>query len=265
MEYASMTRHLESPVRNGRNLARRQTVLEHPRLGIASPRPGSAEAGHEIAQLANELHDRVAQSLWGLDAELAELAKLIDCDPALARQRLQPVRQHLAEAYHDVRLALGALRTLPPIDSTLPEAVMSCVERFADRSGIDARVVASCPAIALSKFVQLQVLAILGQALQNVWKHASASTVLVSIYDLGEEWQMEVSDNGRGMALSPGTEAEPPVHYGLTIMRERAQSFSGSVVIYSNIDHGVTVRVRIPKRVDGTREANLACECRVGG
>lgn len=242
-----MARHIESPVRIHRQSTRRQPRIAEARDTATGLRTNTQRAELELSRLATELHDRVAQSLWGLDAELVELSKLIERDPELAQNRLQPVRQHVAEAYQDVRLAIGALRTAPPVNTPLIQSIETCVQRFAERSGLDFRWECSAGSVELPKLVQLQLLAILSQALQNVWKHASATMVGVTLDDRGDTWLLRIRDNGRGLPVRTAGETETPGHFGVAIMGERARSFGGSVDIQPNPDTGVTVSVWIPK------------------
>ena len=201
----------------------------------------------ELQRLAAELHDRVAQSLWGLDLALDQLRDLILKNPDQANQRLAPTRALVAEAYHDVRLAIGALRIGPPVYVSFGKALANSLETFTRRSGIDARLVTDCLDASFPKLVELQLHAILHQALSNVRKHSGASQVVVALGVSNDEWVLTIADNGHGFTEALPSESDGQTHFGLSIMKERAQSFGGSFSIFSCDGQGVTVKVVIPQ------------------
>jgi len=215
------------------------------RLGSPVQHDRAVEA--ELQRLAAELHDRVAQSLWGLDLALDQLRDLITNNPDQVNQRLAPTHQLVADAYHDVRLAIGALRTGPPVHLSFGKALANSLETFTRRSGIDVRLISDCLEASFPKLVELQLHAILHQALSNVRKHSRASQVVVAFGESSEGWEMTIADNGHGFVENLAGESDSQTHFGLSIMKERAQSFGGSVSIFSCDGQGVTVKVVIPK------------------
>lgn len=217
-------------------------------LSEQSPRVGDA-IKFELTRLATELHDRVAQSLWVLDLGLGDLDRLIDGDAAEAKSRLKPIKHRIAQTYQDVRLAIGALRGSPPIHLKLAGAIRTCARAFARETGIAVHVHCPTHVAPLPKLVELQVLAILRQALFNVLKHSAATEVAITLDERDDGWLLSVEDNGRGFSVADTSERSPYQHFGLTIMAERAQSFGGSVSISSNLGRGATVHVFIPRTV----------------
>jgi signal transduction histidine kinase len=231
-----------------RRLSRVRLRIPAPTSSQQSPRMGDVIRS-ELARLATELHDRVAQSLWVLDLGLDDLDRLVDTDATEARNRLKSIRHRIAQTYQDVRLAIGALHSTPPIHLKLARSIRSCTRAFARESGIAVHV--HCPShlASLPKLVELQVLAILRQALFNVLKHSAATEVVVTLDERDDGWLLSVEDNGRGFSLPELAERSPHHHLGLAIMSERAQSFGGSVSISSHVGHGATVHVFIPRAV----------------
>lgn len=203
-------------------------------------------ARSDLSRLASELHDRVAQSLWVLDLGLHDLDSLLGGDVAEARNRLQPLRRRIAQTYRDIRLAIGAMRSSPPIHLELARAIRSHTRMFSRETGIAIHLRFPSRVVPLPKLVELQVLAILHQALSNVRKHSAATEVVVALDECDDGWILSVEDNGQGFCPSALSESAVDCHFGLAIMTERAQSFGGSVTISSSNGRGATIRVFIP-------------------
>ena len=85
-------------------------------------------------------------------------------------------------------------------------------------------------------------------ALANIEKHAKAAHVAVRIEPLGEDgFRLEVCDDGIGIP----EHAEKDMHFGLSIMRERAQALKADIRIERRAEGGTRVLVeRSGKRTD---------------
>jgi signal transduction histidine kinase len=84
--------------------------------------------------------------------------------------------------------------------------------------------------------VQIGLYRIAQEALNNVVKHAKATQAIVTLR-MGEPVRLSVEDNGYGFDMS----AVPPDHFGLKIMRERADSIGAQISIYSEINEGTQI------------------------
>ena len=92
--------------------------------------------------------------------------------------------------------------------------------------------------------VEVAVYRIATEALQNVLKHASATTARVVLESIGARVRLSVSDDGRGLPtpLIAGV--------GLTAMRERADELGGTVDVARRREW-TTVVVELPLRAAG--------------
>jgi two-component system nitrate/nitrite sensor histidine kinase NarX len=96
---------------------------------------------------------------------------------------------------------------------------------------------------------------ILQEALANVARHSGASAASLIMEAAGDHYCATVDDNGRGgqgfFAIANrvgGFEEHPGLkqHFGLTIMRERAQKIRGRLEV-ANLPHGgFRVRLTFP-------------------
>ena len=98
---------------------------------------------------------------------------------------------------------------------------------------------------ALSGGTSTVVLRVVQEALQNVHKHAAASSASVATRIEGADWVVEVTDDGRGFEPS-AVAARGRRNYGLQFMRERAELIGAELDVRSRPDGGTVVRLAIP-------------------
>jgi len=81
--------------------------------------------------------------------------------------------------------------------------------------------------------------------MSNALKHAQATAVTVSVIQQNNQVRLTVADNGRGVPDN----AERSNHYGLIIMRDRAQSLHGDCQVKRRDGGGTNVVVTfIPEK-----------------
>ena len=80
----------------------------------------------------------------------------------------------------------------------------------------------------------------------NIARHAQASKVRLSLRQEQEAICMVIEDNGIG--IQSWQEANRPGSHGLTIMRERAEAFNGSLQIRSAPGQGTVIEISIPRQ-----------------
>ena len=78
----------------------------------------------------------------------------------------------------------------------------------------------------------------------NIARHANAGQAVLSLWQDGDSICMTVEDNGSGIMTWP--EANRPGSHGLTIMRERAEAFGGTLKVDSVPGQGTKVEMSIP-------------------
>ncbi|RPJ36293.1 MAG: hypothetical protein EHM21_19445 [Chloroflexi bacterium] len=112
--------------------------------------------------------------------------------------------------------------------------------------GLDARLILENDDLAeLSPETAAQLLRIIQEALVNVRKHAEANKVCITFMRVGDLVSITIEDNGRGFAPDqvPGVDQQ---HFGMQIMRERAESVGGSLELVTQPGLGTRVIVRVP-------------------
>jgi two-component system nitrate/nitrite sensor histidine kinase NarX len=192
--------------------------------------------------LANEIHDSLAQTLAYMKMRLALLQGSVeegDCE--LSFRYLYDVSEALDSAYTSLRELLTHFRNRMDPRGLLP-ALEDLCETFHKRTGVEVELVNRSAGIALTPDQEVQVFHIVQEALANIHKHASAQKVRVALEHRHERCRITVEDNGVGM----DTAASPPMHFGLSIMRERAQRLRGDIEYVSRPGAGTTVILEFP-------------------
>ena len=194
----------------------------------------------ERQHLAEEVHDGPAQVLTNAIFQVEYLDRVIDDSPETARAELAFLRTMLREGLDEVRSFIATLRP-PSVEVGLKQAITDAGAEFAAKHGIAVEV--SVPGIdaVVPAEAKAPVLRVVQEALQNVRKHAAASTVRISL----EEDHLVIVDNGRGfdvMRLASATR-----NFGLQFMRERAELMGSSLQIESRQGEGTRILLRIPE------------------
>lgn len=199
----------------------------------------------ERRRIAREIHDGVAQSLAYLNLKTELLDRLVERNPAAAREQAAVVRQLLQTAMTELRRCIGDLRRPasghgPAITAQLRTLVSTLKEmptlEFALQEVSGTR---------LAPEVERTVIGIVREALQNIRKHAAANTVHVEVTKEGDALRVLVSDDGQGFLVAEKT-ADAGQHFGLVQMRELAQELGGDVSIQSQPGEGTRVEALIP-------------------
>jgi signal transduction histidine kinase len=214
----------------------------------------AAAAAQERSRLAREMHDSLAKTLRGLAFAAAALPEWLTRDPTRAKAESERIVAAAEIASREARSLLTELRDETLI-SPLPEAVCGVVERWSET--VDIAVTCDIDArVDLPLRVRHELVAILGEVLTNVERHAAATSVDVKLTRENGHVVLGVRDDGKGFAQREITELVRDGHYGLVGMRERAERIGGTVAVLSETGAGTTVTVRVS--ADQPAESELA-------
>ena len=199
----------------------------------------------ERARIGREIHDGPAQALTNAIFEVDDIERLIERDPNAAMVGLRQLRALLRRELANVREFISELRPATDDAAGLDVALVDAVDglRSATRMGVTTDLRA--PSDRLDDRQRTVVLRVAQEDLQNVRKHAGASTVMVSTDVTGDEWTLEIRDDGRGFDM--GTVANRGRrNFGMQVMNERAELIGARFDVRSRPDGGTVVRLSIP-------------------
>jgi nitrate/nitrite-specific signal transduction histidine kinase len=207
----------------------------------------------ERERLAREIHDGLAQTLGYLRLRLKTASEQVASGELVeARSILADIIQTTEEAYVDAREAIADLRSAVFDGADLVDTLDSYVEEYGLQNRIRTNLAVEteteiCPPAAQG----VQLIRIVQQALSNVRKHADATSVAVRLRREDHFLVLTIEDDGRGFDVHEVGRSEGR-HFGLNIMRERAESLGGILEVYSG--HGLGTRVIAKVPLDDWRE-----------
>jgi signal transduction histidine kinase len=204
----------------------------------------------ERLRIAHEMHDGLAQILGYVNTKVQAAEAYMKRDkPEEATVQLRELASAARQAYSDVRESIVGLRTLPDPQHTLSSAIQEYLERWQEMSGVAATLNMD-PSTALRPSHELQLVRIVQEALTNVRKHARATHAHVDIHKNGSWLRAIVRDDGAGFNAHAPERHDFP-QFGLSTMRERAQSIGATLEIESVPGVGTTVRFELPLASEG--------------
>lgn len=193
----------------------------------------------ERLRIARELHDMVAHSIGVIALQSGAAARVIDTQPAAAREAMIAVETTGRETLAGLRRMLGALREASPLG---PAAGLADVDRLAaatTAAGVRVDVRWHGERRPLPPDLDLSAYRIVQESVTNVVRHAATTSCVVSLDYREEELAIEVADRGRGgTATGAG--------YGLAGMRERVSLLHGHFTAGPGPDGGFLVTARLP-------------------
>lgn len=200
----------------------------------------------ERSTIARELHDSIAQSLSYSRIQMHRLKVFIEREEPREKvlQTVTELSEGIATAYSQLREVLTTFR-LQINSSGFNGAVEETVEEFRNRTGIATTVTNELLGIELSPNEQIHFIHILREALINIEKHARATNVSVRMMRSPEGgFVLKVEDDGIGIGSTTGKYK----HFGLSIMRERAEALHGTLSVAPGHEKGTCVTLTVPER-----------------
>lgn len=201
----------------------------------------------ERDRLAREMHDHLAQGVGYLSVKASMTDDLLSSGQIdQAQVSLSELRKVAKLVYTDVREAIFNLRTQVSSKVGLLPTLQDYLAEYRTHYGLDAHLVIDGDgSVELSSEVASQLLRIIQEALTNVRKHAGSSKAWIRCRQADDQICISIEDDGRGF-YPPETLKGSGQHYGLQIMRERAESVGGDLELESQPGQGTRVIVRMP-------------------
>jgi len=196
-------------------------------------------AMQERQRLAQNLHDAVNQSLFSAGLIADVLPRLWDRDQDEARKSLVDLRRLTRAAQAEMRALLAELRPSALTDTDLGDLLHLLGNALSGRINIPVAVTVA-QEVVLPAEVQVAFYRICQEALNNITKHAKASHVEIELQHDGSAVELRVRDDGLGFAKGPVRAG----HYGLSMMRERAESVGAQLTVTSQPGQGTELHMQ---------------------
>jgi two-component system sensor histidine kinase DegS len=249
-QWADLSTSRENERRSGEPFAELEEAgvdEQQPEL-LSAIRKAIEQERHRIGE---DLHDSVAQDIALALHKLEYVQHLLEQSQLYqAFQEVTHVTRVLENGLHNLRGSIEALLPERYSKQTAFAALLTLMQEYQQdhpELQLDWRIesrellthVPSGLVVPIFRFVQ--------QALNNIWQHAAATHVVVSLILRSNVLTVEVCDNGHGFSFQADVaDAESPAQFGLGIMRERIEHMGGSWEIKSQPAGGTCVRATFP-------------------
>jgi signal transduction histidine kinase/ligand-binding sensor domain-containing protein len=199
----------------------------------------------ERARLSREVHDTLLQSLVGVALQFDGISNSLDGSAAAAKAQLVRIRRQVEAYIREARQSIWDLRS--PVLET--HDLATALREFGRRAaaGQPVRFVSTvtgtprqCPAK-----VENQLLRIGQEAITNAVRHAGAKRIQLELQFDESSLRLRVSDDGQGFNDALHSH-NGDGHYGLTMMRERAEELGAQFTIVSTAGRGTDVETVVP-------------------
>lgn len=199
--------------------------------------------------VAHELHDGIVQDMAYMRLRLEMLERTVASDPEKASAQASEIREQFNDAIDRLRNMVNELRTPRQQARGITGRLRDIAGRMAEQpiSERDPDIeldLAEISGVRLEPEVERAVVGIVREAMQNIRKHAGASSVHVEVQRRDDMLDVEVRDDGRG--VSSNTTSTNDLHFGIQQMQELAEEMGGSLSIEGAGDRGTRVLASIP-------------------
>lgn len=195
---------------------------------------------NERQRLSRDLHDSLSQTLFALRLTAETLPRVTQGIPDDVAALLKEIQALTQQAYAEMRSLLLEVRPKALDETPIQALLEQLVETFSTRSPV--RMIKHIDAaLELDTETKIAFYRIAQEALNNVLKHAAASEVSVRLSREGEQVRLSVRDNGQGF-----TSEQNANHYGLKIMRERAEAVGARLDMVSVPGEGTHITLIAP-------------------
>ncbi|SEQ47516.1 Signal transduction histidine kinase [Lentzea xinjiangensis] len=206
-------------------------------LGNAREKQVAAVQAEQRAEFARDLHDFVGHHLTGMVVLAQGASRIVERDPARAKQALGRIEEAGGEAMSAMRRMVGVLRDDVPvapvtgiadIEPLVEAEPRATLEVHGDTADLPLEVVGSVHRVVM-------------EALTNIRKHAAEATEVDVRIQAAPGWvTVKVADDGRPARQGHG--------FGLIGLTERVQALGGRIKAGPGVDGGWVVDVALPTR-----------------
>lgn len=197
----------------------------------------------ERGRLARELHDDTIQSLIAIGQSIDLARQLAEQQPVQAAQMLDRARDQVTVTVTNLRNLIGDLR--PPVLDEL--GLVPALHTWAEGlKGVVLEVQVQGATRRLDERLELALFRCAQEAISNSQKHSHSQQVWLEVGYLPDAVTLKTRDEGVGFAFSSVGAFACQGHYGLLGMQERVERLNGTLHLYSAINQGTAIEIRLP-------------------
>lgn len=202
-----------------------------------------------LQTISQEIHDNIGQvlSLAKLNLGTMDIHK-----PDQLQQKIDDSKGLIGKAIQDLRDISKSLNTDYVSEMGLVQAIGYELEMIRKSGAFTANLKTEGLPVKLEAQKELIIFRIIQELINNIIKHAKASTILIQLTYKPDTFSISVNDNGTGFDLTPLNAGENS-KFGLGIrnIHKRAQLIGAHFSIASTLGAGTTVTLLLPLTTNG--------------
>jgi two-component system sensor histidine kinase DegS len=200
----------------------------------------------ERQRLSRQMHDGPAQALSNFILQTEIAMRLLDVDPAQAKDELGNLKSSAMGTFQKVRNFIFELRPMMLDDLGLIPTLRKYSDAFKEQAGLEVSVTVTGTERRLEPYLEVMVFRAVQELLGNAARHSQATLIKVQV-DLGNEFiRVHVEDNGKGFAPEA---LKDSTSLGLKLIRERAEMLGGNFEIDSAAGSGARISFTVPSKM----------------
>ncbi len=202
----------------------------------------------ERTRFAHDLHDGILQTLLSFNIQLDVLRRKVLQAPDRVAADLAALQQTLRHESEELRRIVTDLRPLRVESADLVDLMRGFADRFRSESSVPLDLIADSINLQIPDRICRELFQIYREALNNIKKHASASHVVVKLWQDEEKATLVVDDNGQGFSFAGRFSSDEldRLRLGPISIKERTRSIGGNLTVESNPGHGARITVEVP-------------------
>jgi two-component system sensor histidine kinase DegS len=199
----------------------------------------------ERQRLSRQMHDGPAQALSNFILQTEIAMRLLDADPAQAKEELANLKSSAMKTFQKVRNFIFELRPMMLDDLGLVPTIRKYVDALKEQTNIEIGITVMGNERRLESYLEVMIFRAIQELLGNAVRHGQCSAIKLHV-DLGnEKARISVDDNGKGFDQDSMKLAR---NLGLKLIRERAEMLGGTFEIDSQAGRGTRVVFSVPVR-----------------
>jgi len=234
--YARAIRRAETANTQNMTLAQELQAANH-QLQAYAAQVEQLVVARERNRLARDLHDSVTQTVFSMTLTIQSAALLLKRDPGKVEAQLERLNLLARNALSEMQLLIAELKP-----EAVPAGLAAALRSYLAGGHLPENLAVTLEVEGdqrLEAAEEQGLFHIVQEALNNVVKHAQASTAHVRLY-LADPFWIEIEDQGRGFDLQKGRRSG---RVGLASMGERAAEIGWELHIETSPGSGTKIRV----------------------
>ncbi len=211
----------------------------------------------ERKRISHELHDVIAQTLLGINIQLAVLKQDAEHNSGNLGKSISKTQAQVVDSVNIVHEFARSLRPTVLDDIGIISVLNAYMQSMKKKTGLVMRLHAHTGIERLDIKIRTVLYRVAQEALTNVARHAKASKVRISITKLTNAVRMTIHDDGNSFKPHLIMANSASRRLGLIGMRERIEMVNGSFNVDSQPGKGTIITAELPLNAPKNQTVNL--------